>query len=254
MFMLYYVFIICSMPANAFLLTHKCGNNFIIDLLNKGKNKTPNYIELWQKNPVFLNYNNELFYNIRCANFAKSETEKLFEILGKENINYFVFTRHPASFFRSATSYHLRGNEVWCRESKQPHFEDKTLYETLHDCKNFGEQLVISMKHFGIAKQFIKSWTNNLKYLRDKTANVYQIKCENIWQDENELRELHDKISHNGFFINFNRLLEVSPINREKLKKHSTGEFKKDFFADYDDFAKDFYNDSFKKYEKELQY
>lgn len=240
------------MPANVYLLTHKCGNNFIIDLFNR-KTKTDNYIELKPDFPKF-NYANETFYNIRCRNFKRPHTEKLFDLLGKEGINYFVFTRHPASFFRSATTYHLRGNEKWCRQVKQPGFGDRTFYEALHDCKSFGEQLVASMKLFGISNRLIENWVMNLNFLRDKNANVQQVKCEDIWQNESSLKEFHSGITHSGFLINFEQLLKASPVGIAKLKEHSTGEFKKNAFDGYDDFAKNFYDAYFKKYEFYLQY
>jgi hypothetical protein len=128
------------------------------------------------------------------------------------------------------------------------------LYETLHECKNFGEQLVVSLTHFGLHEKMVDNWARNLEFLRDKSAIFRQIKCEDIWQEENSLKELHTAMSHAGFFIDFERFLASSPVGMKRLKKHSTGEFKKNPFDNYDDLAKDFYDHSFKHYESALQY
>lgn len=244
------------MPANVFLLTHKCGNNFIEDIFNRGDNKINNYIQITQGKQNFnFTPNNVDFFNIRCRNFTRNSTEKILNMFGDEAVMYFVFTRHPASFFRSATQYHLRGNEKWCKNNKQKHFDGKTLYQTLHDCKSFGEQLVVSMKHFGLEWRFPNRWVDNLAFLGDQGADYQQVKCDDIWQDLNALKKFHTALVHDGFLIDFEQVLGSSPLREGGFsKKHATGEFKKDVFEDYDNFAKDFYNMHFEGLETILQY
>lgn len=242
------------MAANVFLLTHKCGNNFIEDLFNRGDNKIDTYIELKRSMSGFT-YNRECFLNIRCRNFNKAATKSTLSLVGKENTKYFIFTRHPASFFRSAARYHFRSGEKWSKSNKLQHFGGKTLHQRLHDCATFGEQLVVSMKHFGIEKRMPNNWIENLAYLRDQGADCQQVKCEDIWQDINALKEFHSSIVHSGFSIDFEQILGVSPLGTEISKKsHGTGEFKKDAFADYDDFARNFYDANFRSFEGILQY
>ena len=259
------------MPANIFLLTHKCGNNFIKEIFNRndkksnnfikgifnrGDNKTNNLIQISEDEQNFdFNPNNENFFNIRCRNFTRNSTEKISNMFGDESVKYFVFTRHPASFFRSATTYHLRGNEKWCKSKKLKHFNGKTLYQSLHDCKSYGEQLVVSMKHFGLEMRLPNRWVENLAFLRDQGSDHQQVKCEDIWQDLNALKKFHTALVHDGFSIDFEQVLGSSPLREGGFsKKHATGEFKKDVFEDYDDFAKDFYNMHFKSLEAILQY
>ena len=210
-------------------------------MLKRGKNKTNNYIEI-RKTQQNFNFtpNNADFFNIRCRNFDKDSTEKILKLFGNEYTKYFVFTRHPASFFKSATKYHLRGNEKWCKNRKLEHFAGKTLYQSLHDSKNFGEQLVVSMKHFGIEQRFLNNWVENLAFLEDQGANYQQF---------------HAALLYDGFYIDFEQVLGASPLREGGFTiKHATGEFREDVFKDYDDFAKDFYNLHFKGLETILRY
>lgn len=229
---------------------------FIEDVFNRGYNKTNNYIAIQQNKQNFdFTPNNVDFFNIRCRNFTRDSTEKILNMLGNKSTRYFIFTRHPASFFRSATIYHLRGNEKWCKNKKLKHFAGKTLYQSLHDCKNFGEQLVVSMKHFGLKRRFPNRWVENLGFLRDRGADYQQVKCEDIWQDLNALKKFHAALVHDGFLIDYEQVLGSSPLREAGFsKEHATGEFKKGMFEDYDDFAKNFYSMNFKSLETILQY
>ena len=111
------------------------------------------------------------------------------------------------------------------------------------------------MKHFGLHKRCPYNWVENLAFLRDQSADYQQIKCEDIWQDLNALKKFHAALSHDGFLIDFEQVLAASPLRVGGFSKsHATGEFKKDWFVDYDDFAKDFYNVNFKRFERLLQY
>ena len=245
------------MAANIFLLTHKCGNNFIEDIFNRGDKRKSNYIEISQGEKNFNSFlNNTDFFNVRCRNFEKDSTEKILKLLDTKHTKYFVFTRHPASFFRSAARYHIRGKEKWCKDIKLKHLAGKTLYQCLHDCKSFGEQLVVTMKHFGLENRYPNNWVENLAFLKDQGANYRQIKCEDIWQDLDALKKFHAALIHDGFSIDFEQVLDASPLRERGFNKtqHATGEFKKDIFEDYDNFARDFYNMHFKRLETNLQY
>jgi hypothetical protein len=57
------------------------------------------------------------FENIRCRNFTSLSIEKLLRYIDLEKTQFFLFVRHPASLFRSAVSYHMRGNEQWARKN-----------------------------------------------------------------------------------------------------------------------------------------
>jgi len=239
------------MPANVFLLTHKCGNHFIEDIFNSDNSKTQGYVSLKKAG---FDADRESFYNVRCRNFSKEQTKRTVDLLGVEGVKYFLFTRHPASFFKSATTYHLRGNERWSRTKEFNHLGGKTLYESLHNCDSFGEQLVVSMKHFGVKNRFINYWIENLKYLKNIGADYSQIKCEDVWKDLNAVKEFHKAIVHSGFSVDFEQVLRASPIGMADLKRHSTGQFQKKPFDDYDDLAKGFYDKNFKNLERSLNY
>ena len=174
--------------------------------------------------------------------------------LDLQSSKFFVFTRHPASFFRSATKYHLRGNEKWSREKKLKCFNNQTLFETLHKCNNFDEKLIVSMKYFGLQKGFVKNWVENINYLKKQKFIYHQIRCEELWQSEKYLKDFHQLISHDRFSIKYDDILIHSPISRKNLKGHSTGEFKKHPYEGYNQNALEFYKIHFGEVEYILNY
>ena len=258
------------MNANIFLLTHKCGNNFIQDIFKRPKSINPlkrillkksslnhyasSYFELTPKQTLEDSAFKKKFINLRCRNFRVEDTKLLIKKLDPKFARFFIFTRHPATFFRSATKYHLRGNENWARERKLEYFDNQTLYETLHKCSNFGEQLIVGMTHFGIKSGLVKNWVENINHLKKRKLNYYQIHCDELWQSKQYIKDFHKLISHGGFNIKYEEIFSKSPIGRKKLKIHSTGEFLKNPYDDYDQNALDFYKMNFNEVESILNF
>lgn len=242
-----------SAAANAFLLTHKCGNNYVASLFQDLNEDLVGFQtdELMGQMPgPYVGNNKTLrgnFLNIRCRNFSSLSLEKLFRSVDIEKTNFFLFVRHPASLFRSAASYHLRGGEKWARTNKYSYLNNRTLTQALNDAKCLEDRLVISMTHFGIVWRLTENWLNCHRYLTTRGANLTVVRTEDLFAegDDNYFQMLSDKLSHNGYRITSDYLKASSPIYMEKLPSHSTGEFRKTAMSGYTGKALELYNQYF---------
>lgn len=97
--------------ANVFLLTHKCGNSYVNSVFKgditfkqcqsddmRGEMPGPFVGDLARLEGDFL--------NIRCRNFDPVSISRLLRRVDIRSLSFYLFTRHPASFFRSAAAYH----------------------------------------------------------------------------------------------------------------------------------------------------
>jgi len=238
-------------PANIFLLTHKCGNHYFQRYF--GDKSLPHFQSDDIKGEMPGPYIGESiipdreFLNIRCRNFDSISISRLLKSIDLEKSRFFLMTRHPNSFFRSATSYHLRGGEKWARTNRYSYLKNKTLHEALCTTEDPDQRLLISMKHFGLAWRLLDRWIQNHRFLSSLGAKLFIIKTEDLFSTTSRdyFYMLSEKMSHNSYSANPERLMSCSPAFMEKLPKHSTGEFKKSHFSGYGDKAREFYNDNF---------
>ena len=245
---------------NLILLTHKCGNSYF----NKTFKKDPTLLQFLSDDlrekempgPSLegLKGSKKSFANIRCRNFNTLSTMRILDLVNIEKTNIFLCIRHPASFFRSATKYHQESPEKWSLEQRYLHLKGQTLHEALVNEPNNDEKLIISMKHFGLAWQLPLRWLSNYHYLSSIGKDVTILKTEDLFMNGSDsfFKSVANKMSHDGYQIDASTLLKASPITMNSLPKHSTGEFKKDFFSGFGDKAIKFYNSHFKGIESEL--
>ena len=244
-------------PSNAFLLTHKCGNNYVSSAFRGTKEKLIQFQtdELVGQIPgPYIGDAKVLsadFLNVRCRNFSALSLEKLLRTIDIEKTQFFLFVRHPASLFRSAVSYHMRGKEKWAATHKYPHLHNRTLTQALNEAKRLEDRLVISMTHFGLVWRLTENWLNCHHYLTVRGANLTVVKTEDLFADGDDkyFKRLSDKLSHDGFSITADDLMESSPIYMENLPAHSTGEFKNDVMSGYTGKALEMYAQFFRESE-----
>jgi hypothetical protein len=244
-------------PSNVFLLTHKCGNNYVSSVFRDAKEKLIRFQtdELVGQMPgPYIGDAKVLradFLNIRCRNFSALSLEKLLRTVDIEKTRFFLFVRHPASLFRSAVSYHMRGKEEWAVTHKYPHLNNRTLTQALNDADSFEDRLVISMTHFGLVWRLTENWLNCHYYLTVRGANLTVVKTEDLFAegDDKYFQMLSDKLSHDGFTMAADNLMGSSPIYMEKLPVHSTGEFQNDVMSGYKGQALEMYTQFFRESE-----
>ena len=242
-----------SMPANIFLLTHKCGNTYLEDVYKRVDKKLIQFQsdELVGQMPgPYIGDAETLesgFANIRCRNFSPSSINRLLPLINRHQSQFFLFVRHPASLFRSATSYHMRGEERWVRVNKYAYLDGKTLYQALHAAPDFESRLLVSMKHFGIHWNLIGNWINCYHHLTDIGANFTVVRTEDLFADGDGsvFDRLSTTMSHHGFTMLAEHLRAASPRHMQKLPAHSTGEFRRDPFHGYTGRALEMYNTHF---------
>lgn len=246
-----------TLPANVLLLTHKCGNNYIVDVYRKANKELVQFqtdeLRGQMRGPYIgdakqLNFN---FANIRCRNFSPLSIEKLLPIVDRERSKFFLFVRHPASLFRSAVTYHLRGNELWAKTIKYPYLDGKTFHQALTEAQDLEARLLISMTHFGKLWNLTNNWLNCHHHLTKLGVNFTVVKTEDLFADgdDNFFDQLAKTMSHNGFVINADQLKASSPKYLRKLPSHSTGEFKKDPLIGFSGKALEMYNTHFSECE-----
>ena len=244
-------------PANLFLLTHKCGNNYIRAVLRD----EPTFIqyqtdELRGQMPGPYIGDAEVppleFANIRCRNFSPLSLEKTLQLIDLSKSRFFLFVRHPASFFRSAASYHVRGTEKWATRTQYDYLGGKTLTQALNDAENLEARLKISMRHFGLLWSMPANWVACYRFLTGLNADVTVIKTEELFStgDEAYFESLARHLSHDGFEISASQLMAASPRFMKSLPEHSTGEFKKEPLDGYEGDALKIYKDAFTSFEE----
>jgi hypothetical protein len=245
-------------PANVFLLTHKCGNNYVASVFRQSNRKLTQLQtdELKGQMPgPYIGENKSIgdeFANIRCRNFTPLSIEKLLRSVDLQKTQFFLFVRHPASLFRSAVSYHMRGNEIWARTSKYSYLNYRTLSQALNEAEGLETRLIISMTHFGNLWRLTDNWLNCYQYLTNLGANLTVVKTEELFVDGDEdyFESLAEKMTHNGFAMSSEQLKVASPKYMENLPSHSTGEFKKDPLYGYTGKALEMYNRNFLECQK----
>lgn len=239
-------------PANLFLLTHKCGNNYVESVFQdvqtliqyqtdelRGQMPGP-YIGDAHSPPM-------QFANIRCRNFSPLSLEKSLRLVDLQRSRFFLFVRHPASFFRSAANYHLRGSEEWATKTCYGYLGNKTLTQALQDAPDLENRLIIAMQHFGLLWPFPSQWVAVHQFLTNISADVTVVKTEELFNDGDEayFDTLAGKLSHDGFAISGHALMAASPRFMKDLPEHSTGEFRRPPLDGYTGKAFRMYNELF---------
>lgn len=241
---------------NIFLLTHKCGNHFVREIFSRVAG-TARLVSLQPTDDLASILRHRApFLNIRCRNFPVESVDRLSAMFDPGQTRYFLFLRHPASFFRSAVTYHLRGDEPWCRTLALDHFQGRSLYEELHARKDLDERLIAVMTHFGVAQRTILRWVESLEYLRSSRLCHEVIHVESLWGEaaRESLSEFARSLCHDGFEIDEAYVMQASPSGKQELSRHSTGECKQTAYAGYGPKAMEFYEAAFKPFESILGY
>lgn len=238
--------------ANVFLLTHKCGNNYVESV--------------FAGDSTFLQFQSDDirgempgpfigmaplmqgdFVNIRCRNFDPISIARLLHRIDAKKSRFFLFTRHPGSFFRSAAAYHLRGGEEWARTNRYSYLNNCTLHDALVSAAHNDERLIICMKHFGLTWRLLDRWIQNYRFLLSIDAELFVVKTEEVFFDASReyFDDLASRLTHGSYAISPERLMSCSPVFMEHLPSHSTGEFRKSFFDGYGKRSIRFYNENF---------
>ena len=236
---------------NCYLLFHKCGNNYILNVHHLDKQTdfvrsvTPN-----EAASISGLDKPKSLVNIRCRNFG-SETLGATGLIDDESARFLIFTRDPASFIFSAARYHLRGGEAWAVEKAQKALSGQTLTQALRNATNPDEQQIVIMKQFG---WLYRRQASLLKYLGD--SRFMQVRCEDIFTSTEDTY-----FASIASFLRCNEprflcaLKAASPAFKEKLPDHSTGAFAIE--SPYDALgpeAKQYYSAKWKKYACALGY
>lgn len=245
-------------PANVFLVTHKCGNNYLAKTVGRHSSKLENtsFEQISNKELPSVKEFSSNFVNIRARHYLPSDITELLRLVDPSRSKFFLFTRHPASFFRSATTYHLRGPEEWAKSVPIPKLNNKTLYDSLHALDNYQDQLILSMQYWGEIVGVIRRWSSLLDYFKNSGLIFRQIKCEDLWMHGGSsfFDELASVLSHDGFAIDKQVLMAESPQLLSQLPSHSTGEFRKSYYNEFGDKSLDFYLERYLASEIKLGY
>lgn len=198
----------------------------------------------------------EKLMNVRCRGLTISQIENVFLKTTQKSSRFFLFVRHPASFFKSAARYNSRGSEKWTRKKKLIHLGGKTLFEALNCSEDLEDKLIVSMIHFGIVRQLVNTWVEVQQRFYDEGRFLRVIRVEDIWGEnsEEELKTLSADMSHDGFEITTKQLLSAAPLQRETPKSHSTGTYLENPYDGYTGAAREMYDRYFRKLEATLGY
>ena len=237
---------------NCFLLFHKCGNNYVMNV--HCADPETHFIESVEPHEAdnIIRYDKYgTVVNIRCRNFD-DETIKTSGLLKIKSAKFALFTRNPASFILSATQYHLRGSEEWAIKQPQKLLLGKTLTQALREATSLDERQIITMKQFDWLYQ---KQVSLLKYLKD--PRFWRIRCEDIFTttDETYFSDLADflRCSDKPSFLN--ALKVASPSFNKELPPHSTGAFKiENAYNVLGKEARDYYDLHWMKYARALSY
>lgn len=238
---------------NCFLLFHKCGNNYVLNV-HRIDTKTQ-FIRSIQPPEVanIVEYDKPgTIVNLRCRNFDDNTIENS-GLLNVESARFLIFTRDPASFILSAVKYHLRGREEWAVKKTQKIHGDKTLTQALKEANSLDEQQIIVMKQFD--SLYMKQ-VSLLKYLND--PRFLRIRCEDIFTTTEEAY-----FSNIARFLRFSdrstflrALKAASPaFKRIMLSRHSTGAYKvENPYLALSGTARDYYDAHWMEYAQALNY
>jgi len=235
--------------ANLFLLAHKCGNNYVTSVF-RGDRTFVQYQTDDMRGEMPGPYISEdaalptSFANVRCRNFTPISVERALRLADPEQTRVFLFVRHPASFFRSAVSYHLRGNEQWAVTNRYGHLEDKTLHRALTEANTLETRLIIAMKHFGLAWGLPDRWVQCYGYLVERGIQIDVVKTEELFSqsETSYFDDLAARLSHSGYEVSADQLMAASPGFMKELPAHATGEFLKEPLDGYSGAAREMYD------------
>ena len=110
------------------------------------------------------------------------------------------------------------------------------------------------MIHFGTIKRFPWRWQENIDYLKTMSLRYKILRVEELWTGADRSLEIAEEMSHDGYIMDSRRILVATPKHKAHDKQHSTGEFRRSFFADYGPQALSYYHDNFKALEQSLGY
>lgn len=239
------------MPLNLFLLSHKCGNNYVQNLHKLTDVPFRNSVMRDQASSIPAHDLPNTVTNIRCRNFSYATLSEA-DLLDRPETRYLIFTRHPASFVRSASLYHLRGGEKWARQTPQPHFDGKPLTQALREAQNDAEREILTMIQFRDLYLRQTSFTvlfEKPNCLRIRTEDLFTTKDPAYYRTVAEFLRLAD---WPGFI---EALKQASPAFKNELPKHSTGAFKsRDPYAALADGSKEYYDENFSQFASALGY
>ncbi|TPW27109.1 hypothetical protein FJU08_21130 [Martelella alba] len=237
---------------NCFMLFHKCGNNYSIDLHKHTKNICyVSNVTIDTADKINGLHRRDIA-NARCRNFDV-ETLRRHGILTREDARFLVFTRHPASFVLSATKYHLRGDEKWARTTPQPHLGGRSLTDALRAAGDEGERQIITMTHFAWLFERMVSFVpyfDDPRFKRLKVEDLFTTKDVSYYQDIASFLRLE---GHSGFL---DALKNASPAFKTDLPRHSTGTFRRegDPLEKLEAVARDHYMMNWQTYSDRLGY
>lgn len=211
-----------NQPAiNCFLLYHKCGNNYTINVhkLTRKTRYVPN-VQIRTADRLNLPRRGEVV-NFRCRNLDFATLEQ-HGVIARDDARFLVFTRHPASFILSATKYHHRGDEKWARTEPQPHLDGRSLTDALRATEDEGERQIITMTHFHWLYERMTSFAPHFddpRFLRLRTEDLF------VTNDPAYYQRIADflRLSAEPSFVE--ALKQASPAFKRDLPAHSTGSF-----------------------------
>lgn len=221
---------------NCYLLSHKCGNNYILNVhrIDKKTRFVPS-VKRHEAASVGRHDRPGSVVNIRCRSFDSDALEAT-GLLEVGSARFLILTRDPASFIFSAVRYHLRGGETWAVERPQAALNGKTLTQALREAESPDEQQIVIMKQF---TQLYERQVSLLKHLSD--SRFMWVRCEDIFTTTEDayfariasflrcsarpsiLSRLLRSARNEPYFMS--ALKAASPAFKQKLPKHSTGAF-----------------------------
>lgn len=237
---------------NLFLLFHKCGNNYVKAVHRH--DRIVRFVESIQPAEADRMPEHDhpgVAVNVRCRNFGLDTLERN-DLLSIPDARFLVFTRHPASFVLSAVKYHLAGVEEWAVKKPDPLFGGLPFTQALRGAQDDAEREIMAMMRF---RSLYERQASFAKTFEDE--RFMRVRCEDLFAN-----------AEPGYFLeiaNFLRLgdrtrfvralQKASPANMKTLPDHSTGAFKKrDPYAALAPRAKDYYDEHFSGFARQLGY
>ena len=211
------------MTVNLYLLTHKCGNNYI-QQVHRIARSVP-FVKSVQPGQAYNVLKKDAPRSgtfVRCRNFGHDHVMQA-TAHDPSRFRFVIFTRHPASFVLSATKYHLRGGEAWATTRKQEHLDGMTLNDALHVVKTEAEQQIVVMRHF---VDHYRRQSSLMRLLGGD--NAIRLKTEDLFTESNEsyYHDIAEFVGMNAGSRYSMALMKASPAFRDSLPTHSTGAFK----------------------------
>ena len=251
---------------NCYLLFHKCGNNYVLNVHRIDKETSfVKSVRPHEAADIAGHDRPGVCVNIRCRNFG-SEALEATGLMDDESARFLIFTRDPASFIISAAKYHLRGGEQWATGTAQEALSGQTLTQALRSADTPDDQQIVIMKQFDY---LYKQQVSLLKYLSDSrfmrvrcediftsTENAYFAKIASFLRCSAEPSYVDTSSHHAGSESRFlSALKAASPAFMQTLPHHSTGSFVVESpYHALGAEAKQYYNAHWKEYARALGY